>query len=76
MLDALIALPLSAGKHTIEMKFTTAGYPVAVYITIAGIVLFAGMIAIYLKFFYFKKNGKIVVDGEKIKVEEFENPEE
>lgn len=76
VLDALIALPLSAGKHTIEMKFTTAGYPVAVYITIAGIVLFAGMIAIYLKFFYFKKNGKIVVDGEEIKVEEFENPEE
>lgn len=48
VLDALIALPVTSGQHTIEMKFVTAGYPLALYVTGAGIILFGGMIAVSL----------------------------
>ncbi len=44
LLDALIGVPLNEGKHVIEMSFTTAGYPMAVIITAAGVVIFAAMI--------------------------------
>ena len=47
--EALIAVPLTAGRHTVEMKFTTAGYPAAVLITAAGIIIFAGLIILWLK---------------------------
>lgn len=47
--DALISVPLTAGKHTVEMKFTTAGYPAAVIISIAGIMIFVGLIVLWLK---------------------------
>lgn len=69
-LDALIGLPVTAGQHTIEMKFTTAGYPEALLITGAGILIFIGMIVIYVKFFYKKKNGKLYIDGEPVFVRE------
>lgn len=51
--ESLIAVPLTAGRHTVEMKFTTAGYPAAVIITAAGIIIFAGLIIYWLK-----KNGE------------------
>lgn len=47
--DALISVPLTAGTHTVEMKFTTAGYPAAVIITAAGIIIFVGLIILWLK---------------------------
>ncbi|MBQ7834878.1 MAG: YfhO family protein [Ruminiclostridium sp.] len=46
VLDALIAVPLTEGKHIIEMSFMTAGYPMALIITAAGVVLFIAMIVI------------------------------
>ena len=48
-LGALIAVPLTAGSHVVEMKFTTAGYPAAVIISIAGVVVFVGLILLWLK---------------------------
>ena len=48
-MESLIAVPLTAGKHVVEMKFTTAGYPAAVIITAAGIIIFAGLIIYWLK---------------------------
>ncbi len=72
ILDALIAVPVTAGSHTIEFKFTTAGYPEALIISGTGLALFIAMIFIYYKFFYSRKNGKIVVDGKKIPVREAE----
>lgn len=49
VLDSLIAVPVTAGQHVVEMKFTTAGYPVALVITIAGAGIFAVMIIVWLK---------------------------
>ena len=49
VLESLIAVPLSQGQHTVEMKFVTAGYPAAVIITIAGIIIFIGIIILWLK---------------------------
>lgn len=46
VLDALIAVPLTEGQHIIEMSFMTAGYPMALIITAAGVVLFIAMIVI------------------------------
>ena len=46
VLDALIAVPLTEGQHIIEMSFMTAGYPMALIITAAGVVLFIAMIII------------------------------
>ena len=48
-LGALIAVPLTAGQHTVEMKFVTAGYPAAVLISISGIVIFVGLVLLWLK---------------------------
>lgn len=42
--NSLIALDVSAGSHTVELKFTPAGYPGALILTFAGIVLFILMI--------------------------------
>ncbi len=46
LLDALIGVPLTPGKHVVEMSFVTAGYPFALIITGSGIVLFIAMIVI------------------------------
>lgn len=46
---ALIALPLTAGAHTIEMYFTTASYPIAWMISLAGVLIFIGLIILWLK---------------------------
>ena len=47
--EALIAIPLSAGYHKVEMKFTTAGYPAAILLSLAGVIIFAGIILLWLK---------------------------
>ncbi len=47
VLDALIGVELTPGKHVIEMSFMTAGYPLAVILTVGGAVIFAAMIVIY-----------------------------
>lgn len=49
VLDSLIAVPLSSGKHKIEMKFTTAGYPAAVILSAAGVIIFIGIILLWLR---------------------------
>ncbi|MCR4779698.1 MAG: YfhO family protein [Ruminiclostridium sp.] len=50
-LDALLTVPVSPGKHTIEFRFTTAGYPVAIFISIGGTLLFVTAIVLYVRFF-------------------------
>ena len=47
--DALIAVPLTAGYHKVEMRFTTAGYPAAIIMSLAGVLIFAGLILLWLK---------------------------
>ena len=47
VLDALIGVELTPGEHIIEMSFTTAGYPMAIIITVSGVVIFAAMIVVY-----------------------------
>lgn len=45
VVDSLISIPLSKGEHTVELKFTTAGYPLALVITAGGIaILVVGII--------------------------------
>ena len=44
---ALIAVPVTAGTHTIELRFTTAGYPLAVWVSLGGLVLFILAAALY-----------------------------
>lgn len=61
-MDALIAVPLTAGSHTVELVFVTAGYPLAVIITIAGVIIFAAMWIVYVKCFA-KKKKKAAADG-------------
>lgn len=51
VLDSLIGVKLTEGAHTIEMSFVTAGYPEAVMISIAGVMLFAAGIIVYCRFF-------------------------
>jgi len=46
LLDALIGVELTPGQHVVEMSFTTAGYPMAIIITVSGVVIFAAMIVI------------------------------
>ena len=46
LLDALIGIPVTEGQHTIEMSFTTAGYPFALILTGSGIAIFIAMIVI------------------------------
>lgn len=48
-LESLIAVPVPAGQHTVEMKFITAGYPPALIISAAGIIIFSGLIVLWLK---------------------------
>ena len=47
--ESLIAVPLTAGYHKVEMKFTTAGYPAAVLLSLAGVLIFAALIILWLK---------------------------
>lgn len=49
--NTLIAVDLPSGAHTVELKFTTAGYPLALLISAAGIVIFVVMILIWRKKF-------------------------
>lgn len=62
--DTLITVPVEAGKHTIEFRFTTAGYPLAVFVSIAGVLLFAASIFIYVKFLRPNANDEFDDDGE------------
>ena len=48
-MNSLIAIPLTAGQHKVEMKFVTAGYPAAVLISISGVIIFVGLILLWLK---------------------------
>ncbi len=48
-LGALIAIPLTKGQHTVDMKFVTAGYPAAVIISVSGVIIFVGIILLWLK---------------------------
>ena len=50
-LDSLLTVPVPEGKHTIEFRFTTAGYPIAIFASIGGLILFIAAIVIYRKFF-------------------------
>lgn len=68
LLDALIGVPVSAGQHTIGMKFVTAGYPTALYITGEGLVLFIGMILVSA---YLRKKSRQKAE----ETAESENPE-
>ncbi len=60
--DALLTLPISAGQHTIEFKFTTAGYPVALIASIGGLLLFIAAIFLYCRFFRRRGGEKINMD--------------
>lgn len=70
LLDALIGVPLTEGQHTIEMSFLTAGYPLAIIITISGVVLFAALIVINRVILSKKRNNEAEAD-----IEESENEE-
>ncbi|MBO6228952.1 MAG: YfhO family protein [Ruminiclostridium sp.] len=50
-LGALLTVPIMPGNHTVEFRFTTAGYPLAVIVSLAGLALFIGMIMIWNIFF-------------------------
>ncbi len=50
-LDSLLTVELEPGQHTIEFRFTTAGYPLALIVSFSGLVLFGIMIFIYNKYF-------------------------
>ena len=47
--ESLIAIPLTEGYHKVEMRFVTAGYPAAVMLSIAGVIIFIGLIILWLK---------------------------
>ena len=61
-LDALITVPVTAGQHTIEFRFVTAGYPIALYVSLAGLLLYIGAIIIYVKFFRHRGGEEIDLD--------------
>ncbi len=61
-LDSLLTVPVSAGQHTIEFRFVTAGYPVAIYCSIAGLLLFVVSILLYLRFFRGRNAKKLDMD--------------
>ncbi len=50
VLNSLIGVPLSAGNHVVEMKFLVHGYPVALYISGGGIVLYILLCTVYTIF--------------------------
>ncbi len=55
----LIAIPLSQGYHKVELKFFTAGLSLGFILTAVGIILFVGMIFVYLRL---KKPVKLAAD--------------
>lgn len=65
--DSLIAVKLGAGEHIVELKFFPAGMSVGLLMTAVGVILFVGMILLYL---YLKKPVKITADKLKINAEE------
>lgn len=60
VLGSLMAVPVTKGQHVVEMTFTTAGYPLAWYITIGGIVIFALMIFVSVKINKVKNSVKAI----------------
>lgn len=59
----LIAIPLTAGAHTVELVFTTAYYPAALIISLAGIIFFIGMALLWCKMRKIKSVGKLAGDN-------------
>ncbi|MCL2077153.1 MAG: YfhO family protein [Oscillospiraceae bacterium] len=49
VLDSLIAVTLPAGNNVVEMKFTPSGYPIAMFMTIAGLIVFTLFCLLHLK---------------------------
>lgn len=47
--DALMTVELSEGEHVVEFKFFAAGLGTGLILTVAGTVIFVGMILIYLR---------------------------
>ena len=47
--NSLYAVPVTAGQHTVELKFTTASYPVALVITAVGIAILVILIIFWRK---------------------------
>lgn len=58
-LDALLTVPVSPGEHVIEFRFTTAGYPLALIVSFAGLVLFICMIILYHIIFHPRRQDDI-----------------
>ena len=59
-LGALLSVPVEPGKHIIEFRFTTAGYPLAIIVSILGLALFIGMLV--LQRLFFKPHGDDDID--------------
>ncbi|MDR2559246.1 MAG: YfhO family protein [Oscillospiraceae bacterium] len=86
VLDALIGIRLPAGKHVVELKFTTAGYPIALFLSGGGILIFALLCILYLKMrkagvLLSAESGQTAAGGEELPIEfdegfEFEIAEE
>ena len=47
--DALITVELTEGGHIVEFKFFAAGLGTGIILTVCGILIFVGMILLYLK---------------------------
>ncbi|MGN0598075.1 MAG: YfhO family protein, partial [Ruminiclostridium sp.] len=76
VLDSLIAIPVTRGQHVVEMTFTTAGYPLAWYITVGGVVIFALMIFVSVKINKVKNSVKAIPQKETDYETEAETEEE
>ena len=74
--DALMAIPVTAGSHTVEFNFFPAGMPAGILFTFTGICIFAIMIMISI---HLKRPVKLqAIEGEKSEEKEApaENTEE
>ncbi|MBO4686966.1 MAG: YfhO family protein [Clostridiales bacterium] len=47
--DAFISVPLSAGTHTVELRFTPPGWKVGLLVSAAGLLLFVAMTVVSLR---------------------------
>ena len=47
--DALMTVELTEGEHIVEFKFFAAGLGTGIILTVCGILIFVGMILLYLK---------------------------
>ncbi|MCH5324462.1 MAG: YfhO family protein [Eubacterium sp.] len=74
---SLFALNVGSGRHTVEMKFTPAGYPMAIFTTLAGIALFTVMITLYQKLRQpIKLSDTLAEEGEGVFPEQVFEPED